>query len=405
MDATRRATRAVGAGLTVVSLAAVLVVVIRTGGDGEVSLGTGTTATVPPATTGSTATAASSGYVGGPTHTRLIVPGDDGRGGLVAQVVEVDEGTHGAARVTGLSGAAMWRPAIVGGRLVVADAGTAWVFDDPLRPPRALSGPHAALEVFASAAPGRVWLVALDLAGAGGGTVWEVDLTGRVTTPERRFEPRRVPVAAVTSGLVREVRTEAYGVGIEIWDPRTGAVVRTVAGGDALVLDASGTSVVWLSGSDGLHVTDTVTGRDVIVGRPSDGVAFSTFARLTPDGRRLVVDTVDAAWIGGTVPSLWRYGTDVPMPGSLAVVDLERDGLPARLVPGSRSVGSTWRRNAVWSPGGEWLFFATTVVSDLVSPPDDFSLFAHRWGAEGVIRIPAPLSAGSLLATTATTEG
>lgn len=72
MDATRRATRAVGAGLIVVSLAAVLVVVIRTGGDGEVSLGTGTTGTGPPATTGSTATTASSGYVGGPTHTRLI---------------------------------------------------------------------------------------------------------------------------------------------------------------------------------------------------------------------------------------------------------------------------------------------------------------------------------------------
>ncbi len=295
-----------------------------------------------------------------------------------------------------------------GSRVVVVDVGhppssnlrTAWVFDDPLEPPRPLSAEEPGLEAFPSTAPDRVWLVAHDQGPNAGGRVWEVDVFGRVTSPERRFPEDRVPVAATGPGLVREMRGDGYGPGLEVWDPATGEVLRTLATGDAFLLDAAPGVVAWLAGSDGLHLTDPATGRDRVVARPPDAAAFSTLARFSPDGRHLAVDTVDPAAVGGPVPPLERFATDVPFPGQLAVVDVET--ATVTVVPGSRTVGPEWRRNVAWSPSGDRLFFATAVL-DLDAPPRDFRLFSHRLGAPDSAPLDLDLRYGPLLALPAGT--
>lgn len=336
------------------------------------------------------------------TGTRLVVPKGDEGGRLLMQVVDVDSGATTVSSPSSLGAAAMWRPVARDGGIVVVDSvapaasnvRAAWVFDDPMGPPRPLTSGHVALDAFASTEPDRVWLVAYDGPAATAGRVWEVDLSGAVTTPEARFPEGRVPVAAVTGGLVRERRTEDYGVGLEVWDPRSGEVVRPIAERDAFLLDAAGARVAWLSGSDGLHVTDVASGTNAVVSRPSDSLAFSTYARFSPDGRRLAVDMVDVAAVGAAVPPLIRFATDQPFPGQVALVDVE--AATAVTVPGSRTSGAEWRRNLAWSPAGDWLFLGRSIPS-FGPAPGTLTALRHRPGSSASVELGADLHDGPIL--------
>lgn len=209
-----------------------------------------------------------------------------------------------------------------------------------------LLSPDPVSDLFASVAPDRVWLVRGDRGMPrqpdGNGAVWEVDQSGRVTTPLVSYDLNYRPVAAVDGGFVRERRTGSQDA-LDFWNPRTGEV-RQIAGNGRLI-DVHGSTVAWLGDRDGLHLTDVRTGTDRVVRRPSEAVVFSGSGAFSPDGRRLAAQMVDAVEVGGSPPPIERFATDEPFSDSWTLVDVR--AMTSQSVEGSES-------NHGFSAGGYW---------------------------------------------------
>jgi hypothetical protein len=220
--------------------------------------------------------------------------------------------------------------ATTGGRLVTFTLGRAFSYGPGFKePPRSLG--HAWFFV-PSARPGRVWLALLDdprtvtLRG-----LREVTVKGRVTVAHTA-RPPGWPLAALDTGLVIQRRT------LELWNPSTGAIVRSLPG--VFPLAAHGSLLASCSDAcPALHVTDTRSGTDLRM-RPSRAFRFSASydGAFSTDGHLLAV------------PAKLRHGGGY----RVALVDLERRR--ARLLRGAPLDRGyplfSWARSG-------WLFFNT----------------------------------------------
>lgn len=249
--------------------------------------------------------------------------------------------------------------------------------------PRLLS-PEPVSNLFASFAPDRIWLTrddrGLPSPPDGRGTVWEVDFTGRITTPPQSYVLGRYPVAAVEGGLIREAKTGAYPGGLEFWEPTSGTV-RPIASNGRLV-DVHGSTVAWLGDGDGLHLTDARTGTDRVVRQPSEAVVFFGNGAFSPDGRRLAIHMVDAADVGGSPPALSRFATDETFTSSWVLVDV--GAMTAQVVDGSRSEHG-FAAGRHWSADSQWFLFSKldqpTVFGPGPGPAPTATILAYRLGA------------------------
>ncbi len=93
-----------------------------------------------------------------------------------------------------------------------------------------------------------------------------------------------MPVAAVVSGLVFQRRDV-----LEVWDPSTARVIRTLRG--RLPVAAHADQLAWCSAPcDLLHVTNVATGRDVRIRLPSGADGFDPYRGVfSPDGTTVAV--------------------------------------------------------------------------------------------------------------------
>jgi hypothetical protein len=183
-----------------------------------------------------------------------------------------------------------------------------------------------------SATPGRVWLALLDPASPATArdlrAVREVTTDGRATLAHSA-RPPHWPLAAVDSGLLMQGST------LELWQPRTGRILRTLPGVFPLATRHA-LAVTCPPRCRTIHVTDTDTGADTII-RPGPGVRFteSYDGAFSPDGTLVAV------------PAHTRDGH-----AHVAIIDLAHR--TARLVPGARLARDYTLMT--WSSTG-WLFY------------------------------------------------
>jgi hypothetical protein len=182
----------------------------------------------------------------------------------------------------------------------------------------------------------RVWVVDV---GGGRNTVRavrEVTVDGVTTEPASVPPLRRWPLAAVDGGLLLSSR-----VGLEVWDPRTGRVVRTLPVDPGTLGPTSGDTVVTCPepGCHALQLTDSRTGAARTVAAPAGGFTFEPWgAAFSPDGTLLAVPI--------------RVVADGPR--ELAMVDVARGRVA--VVPASAvSPGYTL---VAWSAGGDDVFLS-----------------------------------------------
>jgi hypothetical protein len=135
--------------------------------------------------------------------------------------------------------------------------------------------------------------------------VREVTVEGEVTVPDTRPPGGRWPVAAVEEGLVFQ-----YEDTLEVWDPRSGEIVRRLPGGFPLAWQ--GHRLAWCDAEcQEAHITDFSSGRDQVIPLPPGIFHFQGYeGSFSPDGTRL-------ALIGLTDQRFPRAD------GQLVVVDVE----------------------------------------------------------------------------------
>jgi hypothetical protein len=179
----------------------------------------------------------------------------------------------------------------------------------------------------------RVWVVDIGRGRDSVRAVREVTVDGVTTEPAAVPPRRRWPLAAVDGGLLLSSR-----VGLELWDPRSGRVVRTLPVDPGTLGPTSGDTVVTCTDPNchSLRLTDARTGASRAVRAPA-GFTFEPWgAAFSPDG----------ALIGVPV----RIVADGPR--QLALVDVARGR--AALVPSSEvAPGYTL---VAWSAGGDDVF-------------------------------------------------
>ena len=198
------------------------------------------------------------------THSRLII--DPGCGYLT--VVDLDGGRVRSVLTPHLAGADYPSGlAAFGDRLVMDSGDAAYVGPADLSRPAASIGPDTYF--VPSGQPDRVWLVSLT--GLFDSVVRLVDLTGRVVVPPRHLPPGALAVRGV-GGRLLVAETTRGSARDSLWDPVTGQRSRPF--GPAAVLDVHGQVVAWRQEGPcttppcPLHLLDTDTGRDRLVGLP-----------------------------------------------------------------------------------------------------------------------------------------
>jgi hypothetical protein len=219
---------------------------------------------------------------------------------------------------------------VIGGQLVVYGRLATYAFGARLREPGRRIG--TSWFYLPSASSGRLWLITLDGRDSGQahglGSVREVTVGGKVVLAHGA-RPPHPPVAAVDDGLLVQGNT------LEVWQPRSGRVLRELPGIFPL---ATRHSMVVSCGSQCpvLHVSNARTGTDVRI-RPGPGFQFveSYDGAFSPDGRLVAVPATTTA-----------------RKTRVAIVDTARR--TARLVPGA-GLASNYTLLA-WASTG-WLFY------------------------------------------------
>jgi hypothetical protein len=249
----------------------------------------------------------------------------------VATVVDVarsQTATHWLRELSG--GDPPYMIAVIGGRVVVYGRNRTSAFDARLHEPARSLG--EAWFFVPSSTPGRVWLALLDPASPatvrGLRAVREVTTDGRVTLAHSA-RPPHWPLAAVDGGLLIQGKT------LELWQPRTGRILRKLPGVFPLATRAA-LAVSCPRRCRTIHVTDTDTGADSII-RPGPGFRFieSYNGAFSPDGKLVAV------------PAHTREGL-----AHVAIIDLARR--TTRLVRGARLARDYTLMT--WSSTG-WLFY------------------------------------------------
>jgi hypothetical protein len=188
--------------------------------------------------------------------------------------------------------------------------------------------------------------------------VREVAVDGRVTVADVRPPEGRWPVAATSKALA--FQSQGSGPGrLELWDPRTGEVLRRLPG--EFPVASHGDLLAWCRQSCArLHVTNVATGKDVQVRPPAGATGFAPEKGVfSPDGKLLAVPV-------RTGPT-WQ----------LALVD--RGAATA-----ARIKGAAVQQDAVfvdWSASGATVFLAG-------GRQGEQRIFEYRLGTSGARRLP-----------------
>jgi hypothetical protein len=215
------------------------------------------------------------------------------------------------------------------GFLVFATDGQAFAANIRLEGPVRPLG--LALDVFPAARDDRLWLVDQTRV-----TMHEIDLGGRVTSPQLVVPADAVPWATVETGIVvRE--PSGRDERLAVIDPANGA--RTVVG-DGEPIAASGRLVVYADTSGArVRVRDVVarTTRDFA---PPAGSRYTSTGALSPDGRRLAL-----------------FLTRDPLAGAVELVVIDLADGSVRIVEHSRVGDRARTAHVVWSSRGDAVFF------------------------------------------------
>jgi hypothetical protein len=160
-----------------------------------------------------------------------------------------------------------------------------------------------------SALEDRVWVGIPDQEGPETAclqAVREMSVDGEVTVPDTRPPGCRWPVAAVEEGLVFQMSDDT----LEIWDPRSGAVVRRLSG--VFPLAWQGHRMAWCDAQCvEAHITDLSSGVDRVIPLPPGIFHFQGYEGVfSPDGSVL-------ALVGLTAGDFTRAD------GQLVLVDVE----------------------------------------------------------------------------------
>jgi hypothetical protein len=165
--------------------------------------------------------------------------------------------------------------------------------------------------------------------------VREITVQGEVTVPDTMPPGCRWPLAAVLEGLVFQTRENT----IEVWDPASGEVVRTLPGVSPLAWQ--GHRLAWCDARcEEAHITDFSSGSDRVIPLPEGIYHFQGYeGAFSPDGSAL-------ALVGLTEQEFARAD------GQLVVVDVASG--QAEAVPGA--VVRPVYHFVDWSPSGESVF-------------------------------------------------
>ena len=168
----------------------------------------------------------------------------------------------------------------------------AWGYETLVLDPDAVSRPSVlvpdSLIFIPSALRDRVWVGIPDPENTETAclqAVREVTVEGEVTVPDTRPPGCRWPVAAVVEGLAFQT---ADGT-LEVWDPRSREVVRTLEG--AFPLAWQGHLLAWCGDRcEEAHITDFSTGADRMIRPPEGIVSFHGYdGAFSPDGSKLAL--------------------------------------------------------------------------------------------------------------------
>jgi hypothetical protein len=303
--------------------------------------------------------AATSGPVAGPGEPRLVLAGDQ-----ELWVVDVAGGTVRHRNLAQLSpGDPPYRIVRRGDKLVL------WSYQTlTLDPSSAIAQPTVLVRdswiFIPSAAPDRIWVGILDPTSPETerrlAAVREVAIDGRVTVADVRPPGGRWPVAATSSALVFQSPGSGQGGDqLELWNPRTGKVLRRLPGDYPVASYAD--VLAWCRQSCGqLHVTNVATGKDLQVRPPAGATGFASEKGVfSPDGKLLAVPV-------RTGPT-WQ----------LALVDVGAK-------TATRITGAAVQQDYVfvdWSASGETVFLAG-------GRPGNQQIFEYRLGTASARRLP-----------------
>jgi hypothetical protein len=115
--------------------------------------------------------------------------------------------------------------------------------------------------------------------------VREMTVEGEVTVPDTRPPGCRWPLAAVEEGLVFQMPDDT----LEVWDPRSGAVVRRLPG--VFPLAWQGHRLAWCDAQCAdAHITDFSSGEDQVIPLPAGIFHFHGYeGAFSPDGSLLAL--------------------------------------------------------------------------------------------------------------------
>jgi hypothetical protein len=352
----------------------------------------------------------------------LVVPGGENgvTTGVASRMSVINAGSGAAASISPFSPAAAatdsYYPWLVIGRDVVAivgislsptavDVGTAEVFSPATKSLPVNLG--AATGVLAAVRPDAVWLLTdnarmSDFGGSasppsGRCTVREVSLAGVTLTPTMPYSCARVLFGAVDGGLLSSPVATSGNAPIEVWDPATGRVVRTITTSGTLIstsasLNSSTEYVAWQTGSQQAgsqgcragcptFVTDVVTGRRIRVTLPPapGGIVLgSAFSPVAPLLAEVVMTSAtedrltkaQSLWAAASPPCCFSpIGTGA---ATLDIVDLATGS-----VLSARPISAGLPESIQWSADGSYVFVTRSLTQVGVYPAWSAKAAAH----------------------------
>jgi signal peptidase I len=220
-----------------------------------------------------------------------------------------------------------------GDKLVLWGSTAIYVFDPATEgPPQVLV--NDSLVFLSSATPDRVWVAIGQPEKLT--AIREVTIDGKITVSDTEPPGGRWPVAAVEEGVVFPGSDDES---LEVWDWRTGQVIRRLPGRFPLAWE--GHLLAWCNAQcDEAHITDFSSGVDQVISLPAGIFSFQGYlGAFSPDGSRL-------ALVGLTHKKFEQADAE------LVLVDVE--SVDAEAVPGT--LGRVGYNFVDWSASGESVF-------------------------------------------------